>query len=228
MLFPNYMFWENVIHRGKKDIYISINHPEYLHIKDQDAVSYGANQIWYRDEWQRRAGCGPTTAAMIFWYFAQSRPDVCSGLFIMDKHDREEMIALMEEVWHYVTPTKMGVNKSSIFTDGAITYGKERGLVIYTHVLEVPEEKTSRPKVPEVQKFLNEAFSEDLPVAFLNLSNGEVENLDNWHWVTLIGTDQKLQAVTYDQSICQTIDLAEWLDTTTLGGAFVCLDIGKD
>lgn len=204
---------------------ISIKHPEYLHIKDQDGISYGANQIWYQDEWKQKAGCGPTTASMMFWYLAQSRPDICDGLASVKYHDRSEMLTLMEEVWNYVTPTKMGVNKSSILVDGAIAYGKEKGIAMQAQVLEIPEDKKLRPDVLDVQKFLKEAFSADLPVAFLNLSNGEVKNLDNWHWVTLIGTDRKLQAVMYDQSVCQTINLVKWLDTTTLGGAFVCLSL---
>ncbi len=36
-------------------------------------VSWGANQLWYGDLWQRKAGCGPSTAASLIFYQKQKQ-----------------------------------------------------------------------------------------------------------------------------------------------------------
>ena len=58
----------------------------------------------------------------------------------------------------------------------------------------------------------------------MNLSNGAVRNLDNWHWVTLVSVNGELRAEMYDQGRRQLIDIGLWLSTTTGGGAFVALE----
>ena len=35
--------------------------------------------------------------------------------------------------------------------------------------------------------FVRLGLDQDCPVAFLNLSNGRLTNLDSWHWVTITG-----------------------------------------
>lgn len=138
------------------------------------------------------------------------------------------MVRLMESVWHYVKPGRRGVDKASMLIDGAVRYGAERGVTLRHRVLEIPETAPQRPSASEVSDFLIAAFSDDVPVAFLNLSNGTVRNLDNWHWVTLISTDAQLQAEMYDQSLCQLVDLERWLASTTGGGAFVAITPGSE
>ena len=42
----------------------------------QDGQSWvGADQAWYPDAWQQKAGCGPTSAAMLVTYLAQAREE---------------------------------------------------------------------------------------------------------------------------------------------------------
>ena len=36
-------------------------------------TSWGANQEWYGDLWQRKAGCGPTAAASLIFYQMQKQ-----------------------------------------------------------------------------------------------------------------------------------------------------------
>ena len=44
----------------------SLTHTERLTITGPQGETYqGGDQEWYRDLWQRRAGCGPTTAAAL-------------------------------------------------------------------------------------------------------------------------------------------------------------------
>lgn len=203
---------------------ISISSPELLHLTDRQTTYYGANQLWYATEWQRRAGCGPTAASHLLWYLSQSGSG-CGPLCTYDCSGRGGFLCLMETVWQYVTPTKMGVNSTDIFTEGALRYARDRGVTLDARVLEISSVPFLRPKPGELSAFLTAAMSDNLPVAFLNLSNGSLRNLDNWHWVTLVSIDPgALTAQMYDQGARQTIDLGRWLKTTTLGGGFVVLD----
>jgi hypothetical protein len=65
-----------------------------------------------------------------------------------------------------------------------------------------------------------------LPVAFLNLCNGEETNLERWHWVTVISVEyeeikQGVFLSIMDEGMIKRINLALWYETTTLGGGFV-------
>ena len=37
---------------------VSIKHPEWLYIDVNGKTSYGYDQEWFTDEWQRLSGCG--------------------------------------------------------------------------------------------------------------------------------------------------------------------------
>lgn len=203
---------------------ISIKSPELLQIRDGMGISYGAHQIWYRGWIKRMSGCGPTAASNLLWYLCASRPERCRDLFAGDAAERSEMLRLMEAVWHYVTPGMRGVDRPAMLADGGVRYGQKSGVTLRSDILEISALKSERPDKKKVSVFLAEAFARDLPVAFLNLSNGTVRNLDNWHGVTLVSVDQKLQAEMYDQGRRQIIDVALWLETTTGGGAFITIE----
>lgn len=201
---------------------ISLCNPALLHLKDGPFTRYGASQTGYRTDWQRKAGCGPTVCSHLLWYLARTRAE-CAGLCSCDG-TTGGFLSVMEEVWEYVTPGKMGVNTTSMFTQGAVRYGQKRGVSLSARVLEVPLLPGNRPDAGAVFAFLSKAISEDLPVAFLNLSNGALKNLESWHWVTLVSVSDSLEALMYDQGASGTIDLALWLKTTARGGGFVALE----
>jgi hypothetical protein len=99
-------------------------------------------------------------------------------------------------------------------------------LNVQFRVIDVPQLKSNRPRLTEVLNFLEEAFDNDVPVAFLNLCNGDEKNLERWHWVTVVslnvsddGRDAFVDIL--DSGIIKKIDLGLWYDTTTLGGGFV-------
>lgn len=226
---------------------VSILSPQALHIRRGEELFYGASQTWYPGFIARMSGCGPTTASNLLWYLAATRPE-CRGLFDGDGTTFDGMLKLMQSVWHYVTPGMRGVDRSEILSDGALRYGAERGIPLSARVLEVPEivsapnsaaerrishwdfgalRQTSgkeRPSAGSVRDFLSGALAADLPIAFLNLSNGGVPNLDSWHWVTLVAVDDKLQAEMLDQGRRHIIDLSLWLEATTKGGALIALE----
>lgn len=201
-----------------------VRSPELLHIQTGAGISYGANQSWYPTWFGRMGGCEPTTTSNLLWYLTASRPAVCGRLFDGDARERKEMLRLMRAVWKFVKPGRRGVDKASMLTEGALRYGVQKGVTLSARILEIPAAAAQRPFPGQVLDFLANAFSDDLPAAFLNLSSGSLKNLENWHWVTLISVTSDLQAEMYDQSLRQVIDLKQWISTTTAGGAFVVLE----
>ena len=45
-----------------------INNIDLFKVEDNENTYYGFSQEWYKDEWQRRAGCGATVASSIINY----------------------------------------------------------------------------------------------------------------------------------------------------------------
>jgi hypothetical protein len=206
----------------------ALRYPEVLQLRDAQGISYGANQSWYDETIKKRAGCGPTVFAHICWYLGLTRPD-CRGLLpfaltadALPGEARVLLLQLMEETWHYITPGRMGVNRPYMFTGGAERYGRDKNVPLVCDSLEISPARRFRPTEAELGDFLLRSLAADLPVAFLNLSNGALPNLDNWHWVTLVAYDAtNLSAIMYDQCQRVRIDLGLWLRTTMLGGGFV-------
>lgn len=202
---------------------IKLQSPDLFDIYNGKLKTYGANQEWYKTPWQRKAGCGPTACSHLMWYLSRTRPE-CAGLCCYDGHQRQDFIRLMEDVWEYVTPGAAGVNRTELFSDGAIAYARSKDVELKHLTIQIPGLLQKRPDWIEIRQFLIDSFKADLPVAFLNLSNGALKNLDSWHWVTLTGIDTDHDQVQmYDQGIKTIIDLKKWLKTTLQGGGFVVL-----
>jgi len=206
--------------------FVTIHSPDAFKIvDDQGNIFLGASQMWYGKYWQRQAGCGPTTGTNLLWYLSKTRHKG-TALSKGVRNRKMELLRLMENVWEYLTPGVMGVNSTKQFSDGLKQYGKTYNVHLNCHILDIPMNESARPSIEQVSLFLAEMLSRDLPIAFLNLSNGRVWNLDNWHWVTLTGFDaERKVALMYDQGTSREIDLALWLSSTVLGGGFVTADI---
>jgi hypothetical protein len=118
-----------------------------------------------------------------------------------------------------------GVNTTDMFIEGAIRYGKSKGVSLCHSVMEVSPRPSLRPSKEEMRAFMETAMQKDLPVAFLNLSNGALSNLDNWHWVTITAFDIKqFTAVMCDQGKQYEIEMDRWLHTTLMGGGLVTIE----
>lgn len=205
---------------------LSIKDKNLFKIEDDitGEVSYGANQEWYSGEFQRLAGCGPTTASMLLHYYRHKNEDIKKFLPL-----KSEILLLMEEIWEYVTPGKGGIPTTEIFCEKFENYLCEKKIEHKLEVLNIPETREKRPSFFEMLSYLKKAMEKDRPVAFLNLCNGEESNLDRWHWVILFSIEFEpeagvLYAYIYDEGIIKKADLRLWLDSTSLGGGFVCLD----
>ena len=203
----------------------ALTRPDYFTLTDETGQSVrGADQDWFREVWQRRAGCGPTAAAMILDYLSAVCPEL-ADLAPAGGRTQADFLACMEALWDYVTPGTRGLDRPENFALGCRSYALSKGAVLDSRVLPIPRRgKGGRPDPDRVRTFLAEALDEDCPVAFLNWSNGDLPNLDSWHWVPLIacgGEGSDLTAAVLDGGEEKVIDLALWLRTSLLGGAFV-------
>lgn len=201
----------------------AILHPEYFNITVPGGGTYqGADQDWYPLAWQRRAGCGPTTASVITAYLARSVPG-WEALFPEGSMERDVFVSHMCRVWAYVTPGPHGLNRPEAFARGLEAYGAARGVPLRPVVLELPARRSRRPGWAEWSGFVRAALDRDRPVAFLNLCNGRVKELDRWHWVTITALEGSA-ATLVDSGRSFPIDLERWLATTTKRGGLVTVE----
>ena len=182
---------------------------DYLLIDDK---YYGGNQEWYDKFFQKKAGCGPTTASSITMYENKKA------------YSKNEFIDLMNIMWNYLTPGMMGLNKVEYFEEGYKKFISDYNLKLNNfNKLLISKLK---PSINELFDFLNEAIKNDHPIAFLNLDNGEEKVLDSWHWVTIVGIEYNreesiLYATIADEGLLKTINLSLWLNTTKGEGGFI-------
>lgn len=194
----------------------------HLDIREGEHVYHGGSQEWYAEHWQRQAGCGPTNCANILWYLAQTKPGA-GALCPYSAGQKSEFLRLMQDVWGFVTPGHMGLNTTELFVNGAKRYGEERGVALAAQALEIPPLQLGARNYDETAAFVEAALQKSLPVAFLNLSNGTLENLDSWHWVTLVAL-QGDRAMMLDQGEANWIELRQWVSTSIMGGGFAVLE----
>jgi hypothetical protein len=199
---------------------VSLSNMDAFKIIDCDTgeVFYGCNQEWFGTHWQRLSGCGPSVVANILMY-----SDCCADGHIKNKNDAA---TFMEEVWKFVTPTNKGIPTTDMLLKRISSYAESKGKTILHLGCDIPRGKLLRPHVEDVASFLGDALRSDIPVAFLNLCNGKEENLDEWHWVTVVSmerreSDEHAFIKIIDRGRIITIDLSLWLETTNHGGGFI-------
>lgn len=200
----------------------SLTRPEVLTLIGPGGETYrGGDQEWYPDLWQRRAGCGPTTAAALLAYLSQTRPAL-APLRPLAGGTRTGFAQYMQALWPYVTPGARGLDKPESLVLGCRSFALSRGCRLEGEILKIPRRREDRPTPAACRDFLLRALDNDCPVAFLNYSNGSLPNLDSWHWVPLIALtegEEVLLCTVLDEGEEKVIDLALWLETTLLGGA---------
>jgi hypothetical protein len=148
-------------------------------------------------------------------------PKDLSALCPYEVHTKDGFLELMKDVYHYVRPGLLGVMTND-FIRGAYGYAASRGVDLRTSALIFPASRGKRPSAGDVYSYIGGSLSADLPVAFLNLSNGRVPYLDSYHWVTISALDDEEGKITIvDNGRTFEIDLALWIKRTTMGGAFV-------
>lgn len=205
---------------------LALAQQNWLEIADENgSIHYGADQEWYGQLWRRKAGCGPTAAAVQMVYLARTRPGT-EGLCPLAALERAAFTAYMDRVWEYVTPGPQGLNTIRKYSLGVGEFAKAHGVAVAPLELAVPKKVTLRPSFDDCLAFLTAGLESGCPVAFLNLHNGRVENLDCWHWVLITGLlpqENGMKCTVADGGNKVEIDLRLWYDTTKEGGGFVYL-----
>jgi hypothetical protein len=204
----------------------SLLSPDVFRIADDTGtLYYGGDQQWFSAKhFKKEAACGATTCANILNYFARTKKDA-AALCPFDTCTKEGFLKFMEDIYPFVKPSLIGIMPGD-FIKGAEEYAASRGIALTNDLLTVPAAKTRRPTAEAAGRFISAALSDDLPVAFLNLSNGRVKNLDSYHWVTIAGIDTASMAISIiDNGQRFEVDLAKWRKRSTMGGAFAVLDV---
>ena len=213
---------------------VSLSNPNLFSILNEitQKACYGYHQECYTTEWQRLSGCGPSAATNILSYLTRTR-----SILELEQsfNDKKNCVQIMEEVWEYVTPTTEGIPNTKMFYEDVLSYTNSKGLNVEYDLCDMPEDKANRPKLNKLINFLEGALLKDAPIAFLNLCNGGVKNLDPWHWVTIISLEysedgNNVFVNILDEGEIKKIDFKLWYNTTILGGGFVYFTIfsGKD
>ncbi|MDR1782399.1 MAG: hypothetical protein LBR40_05335 [Bacilli bacterium] len=201
-----------------------INNSDVLLFNYQNHNYYGLSQLFYKKLWYRKAGCGPTTASNMIIYLALTNP-YFKQLF-NNKLTYDNGLILMNEMYQYITPTIMGVNNINIFGKGINKY-----LLVHeinnVSINNLDVTKIDSNNYDEIIDYLVFNLSNNYPVAFLNLDNGKVINLDKWHWVLIIGIEydeNNLFVMVVDDGLKKKIDLKLWLQTSNRNGGFVAIN----
>lgn len=193
---------------------LRVHHLDRLRIEALDHT--GCDQEWYTTRWQRLSGCGPTTAASLS--LLQFFPSV--------PLNQESALKRMEETWQYVTPNLRGVDTLERFKNGFSTYLSDHTIKHTVHCLPIPKSKDKRPVIEDAIRFIREALEKDIPVLFLNLHNGQVRNLEAYHWVLITALRCTADHTVVEVEIVDGgkvffIDLILWLTSSRAGGGFL-------
>ena len=177
----------------------------------------GGSQEWYPRHLRRLSGCGPTNAALMVWYLAQTRPEF-SALCDVGTRSKEDFLRVMNEMFGYVKPGMQGVNHAAKFACGLAAYADRRDVPLRLDWVE------TRRDLPFPGLFVLEALQKDRPVEFLNLHSGSQSQLDGWHWMTIIAFESD-STLTHccDQGKIVKFLMREWHATSKLGGHFATI-----
>lgn len=191
--------------------------------KNSEKNCYGCEQEWYDSDWQKLSGCGPTTACNLLFYLEFKRKSSGQERITFSK---EYGLMRMKELWEYVTPTEKGIPTTKMFYEDFLNYSKAKDLKVSYNSIDINKKTNIYPDFRDVIKFIETALLNDSPIAFLNLCNGKVNNLDAWHWVTIISleydtNENEAYVNIIDEGLNKRIDLKLWYSTTTRGGGFV-------
>jgi len=156
-----------------------------MYINRDKETLYGCNQDWYLIEWRRRAGCGPVAATNILLYL---RKKYGVGKIPYENGSVNEVLDAMNDVYLFVRPKRHGLHTVRKFVKGMCNFGRKYGLSFLYRYIIVPPQEEKRPGLDKIVRFIEEGLSNDVPIAFLNLDAGDVEEqLSSWHWVTVVG-----------------------------------------
>jgi len=131
----------------------------------------------------------------------------------------------MKLVYPFFLP-RMGGLMSDHFCEGMAAFGKEYGLPLVAERMHITVSRSKRKSLDDVAAFIKDTLHDDIPAAFLTLSTGSAEGLENWHWVLITAFDDETNLVKIvNNCLLSWTNVGTWLDTSIMGGAFVRLNV---
>lgn len=106
-----------------------------------------------------------------------------------------------------------GVDTVSKYQDGYDKYLKTSNLSLSKNKILI----LNNSSINEIFNYLFEAINDDHPVAFLNLDNGSENQIDSWHWTTIVSLE-KIDDTIYvnlcDEGLLKKVNLSNWIKTS--------------
>lgn len=137
----------------------------------EELIGYGGNQDWFKDSWAQKAGCASVLAANLFAYYQGKT-----------KLSKNEFVSIMNEMYKYITPGKMGYPFLYKFARTFSTLMDQKGYDLK------PIYKKKSKTCEEALDFVIQSIEEKHPVGVLILYHNAPElEEDNWHWVCISG-----------------------------------------
>jgi len=153
--------------------------------EENNLVGYGANQDWFNSEWAKKAGCGSVLGSILYAFY--------TGI---QKSSKEEFIKIMEDLYTYMTPGKMGFPYFYKFAHQFVLRMEKENIQLKPIYL-----KRSKSIESSIQ-FVKKSIDTKHPVGVLILSHKAKElEEDNWHWVCITGyieEDKKIKMIFSD------------------------------
>ncbi len=177
---------------------ITLKQNEFVTIKDEQVIYYGANQAWYPDKVARKSACGSIAVANIFAYLAIT-DERYKNLFIYDKKilNKDHFLEYMLTVYQSVKPIHLGnltigVPTVNNFKKKALNYARKKNVHLNTTIF------NHNWTLANCFQYIEEGLNKNKPIALINgfnrqlraihytKANGKLAkaNFDK-HWVTI-------------------------------------------
>lgn len=141
-------------------------------IKDNNQiVSYGGNQDWFKDPWAKKAGCASVSAMDIYTYYTSDET----------VHEKQLYLKGMEDMFSLMTPKNMGFPYAYLYARKLHHKLAENNIFVNYKVHRVPDTDVA---IHIVKK----AIVSGNPLGLLILKHRRWKlRHDIWHWVTIFG-----------------------------------------
>ena len=150
----------------------------------------GGNQEWFRDFWMHLGGCGALAACDLCVCLANNKGLRSALPFPADELTKDNYVRFGMIMKPYIRPRMGGVTKLSYFTDGCGAYLNRHGYQAEFRTL------SGDKSYEEAKTFLKDSISNDLPVAYLNLSHRNPALKDLWwHWFSVTGYEESEERI---------------------------------
>lgn len=144
-------------------------------IYDHHLIGYGGNQEWFRDDWAIKAGCASVLGSNIYAYY--------KGI---EECSKDEYLTIMEDLYTWMTPGRMGYPYFYKFTHKMLERLKEDDIYLKPRYLK--KSNSIKKSIDFVKKCIDSHHL--VGVLILSHLAKELEE-DNWHWICISGYNEK-------------------------------------